>query len=86
MLKLIGLAAAALVFATMGGSASAALQTPVSPGNHRAVIKIADDPPRASKTGRTKRSATATKKGANQKNFCPPGQKRKPGKGSAFKC
>jgi hypothetical protein len=84
MFKVMGLAAAAVL--GMIGGASATMQTPVSPGDHRAAINIADDPPRASKTGRTKRSATATKKGANQKNFCPPGQKRKPGKGSAFKC
>ena len=86
MHKLIGLAAAAVVFGSIGGSASSAVQIPVSPSDHRAAIKIADDPPRASKTGRTKRSATANKKGANRKNFCPPGQKRKPGDGSAFKC
>lgn len=30
--------------------------------------------------------STGTKQGANAPNFCPPGQKKKPGKGSAFKC
>ncbi len=26
------------------------------------------------------------KRGANDPRFCPPGQRKKPGKGSAFKC
>lgn len=43
-------------------------------------------PPRASNTGTTSRSSTASQHGANKKGFCPPGQKKKPGKGSAFQC
>ena len=30
--------------------------------------------------------AIGGKRGANSPRFCPPGQKKKPGKGSAFKC
>ena len=30
--------------------------------------------------------AKARKRGANKTGFCPPGQKRKPGEGSRFKC
>jgi hypothetical protein len=43
-------------------------------------------PPRESTSGETHRSPTAAKKGANKTGFCPPGQKRKAGKGSAFQC
>jgi hypothetical protein len=67
MHKLICLAAAAVVFGSIGGSASSAVQITVSPGDYSAAIKIADDPPRASKTGRTKRSAAANKKGGGKR-------------------
>jgi hypothetical protein len=30
--------------------------------------------------------ATRSQHGANRSGFCPPGQKKKPGKGSAFQC
>jgi len=43
-------------------------------------------PPNPSTTGASSRSPTANTKGANQKRFCPPGQAKKPGKGSAFNC
>jgi hypothetical protein len=37
-----------------------------------------------SSKAKAKSSRRATKKGANK--FCPPGQAKKPGKGSAFNC
>ena len=43
-------------------------------------------PPRASTTGTTSRSDTAATQGANKKRFCPPGQEKKKGNGSAFSC
>jgi hypothetical protein len=43
-------------------------------------------PPHASTTGMASRSPEASKHGANKKGFCPPGQLKKAGKGSAFKC
>jgi hypothetical protein len=43
-------------------------------------------PPHASTTGMEFRSAVASTHGANQKRFCPPGQGKKPGRGSAFNC
>jgi len=43
-------------------------------------------PPHPSTTGRAHRSPTAATKGANKPGFCPPGQRKKPGKGSAFNC
>ena len=55
----------------------------------RADVKVkvqTDTPPHASTTGTRARSDVATKHGANKKGFCPPGQAKKPGKGSAFKC
>ena len=87
MKKFVGFAATAAILRIISGDAHAA--APNSLGmlsDNSAVIKIADDPPRASKTARTKRSATANTKGANQKGFCPPGQRKKPGRGSAFNC
>jgi hypothetical protein len=47
---------------------------------------ISGPPPHISTTGREHRSPTANTKGANNPKFCPPGQRRKPGKGSAFNC
>jgi hypothetical protein len=47
---------------------------------------ISGSPPHLSTTGQSHRSPTARTKGANSPRFCPPGQRRKPGKGSAFNC
>ena len=47
---------------------------------------ITGTPPHPSITGRTERSPTANTNGANARAFCPPGQRKKPGKGSAFNC
>jgi hypothetical protein len=50
-------------------------------------VKVkSDTPPYASTTGTTARSGVAIKHGANKKGFCPPGQAKKRGDGSAFKC
>jgi hypothetical protein len=43
-------------------------------------------PPHASTTGLMNRAPEASRHGANQPHFCPPGQAKKPGKGSAFHC
>jgi hypothetical protein len=75
----LALLGAAALFALAGGSVTA---------NEAGTMVMAQNtkPPHISTTGQANRSTTATKKGANQKNFCPPGQARKPGKGSAFNC
>jgi hypothetical protein len=87
MIKFVSFAAMTAFFGVVSGGALAAAPNSVSAfSDSRAVIKIADEPPRASKTGRANRSATANTKGANLKGFCPPGQRKKPGKGSAFNC
>ena len=87
MYKLVSFAATAALLGSISGGAVAAPQRPVGTfSDILAVTKITEDPPRASKTGRANRSATANKKGANQKGFCPAGQRKKPGKGSAFDC
>jgi len=49
-------------------------------------MAAAGSPPHASVTGRTHRSAVAATSGANKRGFCPPGQAKKRGKGSAFNC
>jgi hypothetical protein len=87
MHKFVGLATTVAVFGTLsGGDVAAAPIFGSTFSDSHALIKIADEPPRASKTGRANRSATARSKGANQRKFCPPGQRKKPGKGSAFNC
>src|SRR5262245_45825157 len=78
---------AALFLALTGGLAVG--HTPPPAAGLSSVIKVAKQttvPPRISATGRTHRSRTASTKGANARGFCPPGQRRKPGKGSAFHC
>ena len=47
---------------------------------------MTNTPPRLSATGMTHRSPNARIHGANARGFCPPGQLKKPGKGSAFRC
>jgi len=47
---------------------------------------ISGSPPHISTTGQSHRSPVARTKGANSPRFCPPGQRRKAGKGSAFNC
>ena len=58
----------------------------VAEGQSRAGAKNTDGPPRISTTGTAHRSPTAKTKGANNPKFCPPGQRKKVGKGSAFQC
>jgi hypothetical protein len=51
--------------------------------------RVSDTPSHAGTTGIEKmenRSPSATRHGAKKRGFCPPGQAKKPGKGSAFKC
>jgi len=45
-----------------------------------------DPPPHASTSGMAHRSSKASRHGANAYGFCPPGQAKKPGRGSAFRC
>lgn len=78
---------ASLFLALTGGLAVG--HTPPPAAGLSSVIKVAKQttaPPRISATGRTHRSRTASTKGANARGFCPPGQRKKPGKGSAFHC
>jgi hypothetical protein len=76
MLRLPGLAIIAAATITLGGVAAQNMTALAAPKG----------PPNPSATGTTERSPTAATKGANKRGFCPPGQKRKPGKGSAFNC
>jgi len=48
--------------------------------------KVTGKPPHASLTGLHNRSSVASMHGANRPHFCPPGQAKKPGAGSAFRC
>jgi len=50
------------------------------------LAKPSGAPPQASPTGTANQAPTARKAGANNPRFCPPGQKKKPGRGSAFHC
>jgi hypothetical protein len=61
------------------GSTAGALAKPQ--GGHGA-----STPSRASTVGMANRSDEAGRHGANKRGFCPPGQAKKPGRGSAFRC
>jgi hypothetical protein len=80
-----GLIFAVAVFALGAGGAVAQHDRAVV-GFEASAAQKADQPPRASEQGKTSRSKTARTKGANNPDFCPPGQRRKPGKGSAHQC
>jgi hypothetical protein len=78
-------AAAATLIAMSVGDAMA--QTRGGGGGGTTVnTGVSGPPPHSSPTGTTSRSRTAGQHGANQRGFCPPGQKKKPGRGSAFQC
>ena len=47
---------------------------------------VTGTPPHASTVGMNSRASVANVSGANKKRFCPPGQAKKPGRGSAFNC
>ena len=49
-------------------------------------IGMTSNQPRLSATGMAHRSSKARIHGANARAFCPPGQRKKPGQGSAFRC
>ena len=71
-------------------AASAALVLSSPSATHAASKKKVgvtyDPPPHASTTGMAHRSPKASRHGANAYGFCPPGQAKKPGRGSAFRC
>lgn len=48
--------------------------------------KARSGPPNANAMALDVRSPVAVKRGANKRDFCPPGQARKSGRGSAFNC
>jgi len=48
--------------------------------------RMTSNPPHTSTTGLHNQSSVATMHGANNSHFCPPGQRKKAGKGSAFRC
>jgi hypothetical protein len=71
-------AAVALAFTSVPGHASK---------QHNSNTQLnTSSPQRISTTGQAQRSTVVTKHGANAKGFCPPGQAKKPGRGSAFRC
>ena len=80
-----GLILAAAFFA-LGGAGAVAQHGGTIMGFEASAAQKSGTPSRASEQGTTSRSATAAKKGANNPTFCPPGQKRKAGKGSAHRC
>lgn len=79
----------AIGIAALVVSAGLAIAAPKTQGGTQQNIQSnmhTGSPPHISTTGQSNRSSTARMKGANNPTFCPPGQKRKPGKGSAFNC
>ena len=47
---------------------------------------VTSTPPRLSTTDTLYLAAKVKKRGAKSYGFCPPGQAKKPGRGSAFRC
>jgi hypothetical protein len=89
MRKQLGISVFAAAFFALSAGCAIAQNVGATVGDQDRNTKIAEvsgTPPRASDTGKTSRSPTAKTKGANKKGFCPPGQRKKPGKGSAFNC
>ena len=84
MQSAVSLVAAAFLAVGIGG-AVAQHKAPTA-GFEASSATKGGTPPRESTSGATHRSPTAATKGANKTGFCPPGQKRKAGKGSAFQC
>jgi hypothetical protein len=71
-------AAAALLAFVVAPATATAMKT--------AMVSSSDELQTAA-TARTDRTVVARQKGgATKRGFCPPGQKKKPGKGSAFNC
>jgi hypothetical protein len=77
-MRLTSVLAALAIALTFSASGASGAQT----GQGR---QVTDKPDRAT-TGTSYGANVASKHGANKKGFCPPGQKKKPGKGSAFNC
>lgn len=80
----ISLFATALFALSAGGAAAQHGRSAV--GFEASAAAKNGTPPRASTTGKARRSTTAATKGANNPTFCPPGQGKKTGAGSAFRC
>jgi hypothetical protein len=85
MRKQLGISVLTATFIVFSAGFSGAENVGASVGVQVAANKKGT-PPNPSATGTASRSPTANTKGANQKRFCPPGQAKKPGKGSAFNC
>jgi hypothetical protein len=86
MRRQLAIAAAAATIAAL--SLGGAMAQPRGGGGGGTSVNtgVSGPPPHISTTGRTSRSRTAAQQGANRRGFCPPGQKKKPGRGSAFQC
>jgi hypothetical protein len=76
----------AVAFFALGGGGAIAQHSKALVGFEASAAQKSGTPPRASEQGTMSRSAIAAKKGANNPRFCPPGQRKKPGKGSAHQC
>jgi hypothetical protein len=86
MHRQMAIAAAAAMLVALNVGAAMAQPRGGAAGGSGVGAGVSGPPPHASTTGTTSRSATAAQHGANKRGFCPPGQKKKPGKGSAFQC
>ncbi len=80
MVRSAGISIVAAALLALGSGAA------VAEGKGKSGVKNTGNPPHISTTGMAKRSVKARTKGANNPEFCPPGQKKKFGKGSAFQC
>jgi len=81
-ISLVSILAGTLLVVSAGGVSAK------NDGNkgHRVDSQRMDTPSRISDRGIDARSSRAATRGANKKGFCPPGQAKKAGRGSAFNC
>ncbi len=80
------LGAALLVSSVAVGQAQTQTGTGTGTGMRSGTTTTTSAPPPPSTTATTTQSNTVSTQGAKKKGFCPPGQDKKNGKGSAFNC
>ncbi len=80
----VALASAAVLCLGMSSPMAQQVAPAVSAPPHPSITD--STPSHPSTTGQAARSPEVSRHGANQRAFCPPGQRKKSGKGSAFRC
>lgn len=86
LFRLAGIFALLVALAPAAASAQGKGKENAAPIAQGGELKGLDRADKAAGSHGSKGRAKARTRGANKKGFCPPGQKKKPGEGSRFKC